>query len=139
MTLEQFAEQYNVKTKRDDCGDTIVLGKVGHIADGYSGNRFGVCIMLDTRRQWTAAKRRLLDVGMTIRQDGDTEGIATFDGTDRKQSRAARKVARVRNRRQVPAPSPAQLAARQAFADRSRAALQLVEDAPVSRLDSVSA
>jgi hypothetical protein len=125
VNLEQFATQYNVKTKRDDCGDTIVPGKVGDIFYGYDNGKLGVCIMLDTRKRWNRVRRLFEEAGMVIKQDADTEGVATFDPTDRKQARLALQLARVKTRRNVSAPSPAQLAARQAFADRNKKALQV--------------
>jgi hypothetical protein len=68
MNVEEFAEHYKVKTKRDGCGDSIVLGKNqgqdaflsarvkagfapdrvefrSHVFDGYANGRFGVCLM----------------------------------------------------------------------------------------------
>jgi hypothetical protein len=31
MTIKQFAEQYNLTTSRDECGNAIIQGKLGHL------------------------------------------------------------------------------------------------------------
>jgi hypothetical protein len=112
MNVEQFAEAFKVNTKRDDCNERIVQGKNGsHIFDGYD-NRLSVALMFDTKRRWNTVKRKLESAGITIRQDGDTEGIAIFDPADRKQARLALKLAGIRIRRAL---TPEQ---RQAMVDR---------------------
>lgn len=122
LTIEQFAGAYKVKTGRDECGDVVIPGRKlsaqrgSHIFDGYVDGRLGVCLMLGSPRKWTTARRKLLAAGFTIKQDGQTEGIATFDPAERTQSRLAIKLAGVKTRRMAQAPSPAQVAAREAFA-----------------------
>jgi hypothetical protein len=117
-TIEQFAEQYRVKTKRDECGDTIIAGKTGDIFDGYLSG-LGVRVTRETRKQWNSARRQMEAGGFVIRQDADTEGIAVFDPTNKALARLALKLARVIARRNVAAPSPAQLAQRAAFAQKA--------------------
>lgn len=125
-TIEQFAEQYKVKAKKDDCGSGIIPGKVGHIGDGYPNGQLGVCLLFNTAGKYNNAKRVLLTSGMTLRQDGHTEGVLTFDSANRIQARLALKLARVKTTRQAIPPSPAQIAARQAFAASRRKPLQSV-------------
>ena len=72
-----------------------------HIFEGYADGRFGVCLMLATKARWTNARKRLEAAGFIIRQDGDTEGIATFDPTNGKQARLALKVTGARIKRAV--------------------------------------
>jgi hypothetical protein len=31
MTIEQFAKEHNLKTSRDECGDVIIRGRLGHL------------------------------------------------------------------------------------------------------------
>jgi len=31
MMIEQFAEEYNLKTSRDECGAAVIAGRYGHI------------------------------------------------------------------------------------------------------------
>jgi hypothetical protein len=88
MTLEQFAEQYRVRIRRDSCGEEIISGKKfchdmpkrveyhSHIYDNGDG-RFGVCLLSLTPGKWTHAKKRVFADGFTLGQDGDTEGRLT--------------------------------------------------------------
>jgi hypothetical protein len=85
--LQSFAASHNVKTTRDECGGLIVRGKVGH--EGYADGRLGVCIMHSTAKKWGDACRMMLAAGMTIRQNGDTEGVATFDPINQDQAKLA--------------------------------------------------
>jgi hypothetical protein len=124
MTIEQFAAQHKVKIKRDDCNDPIIPGKVGHIGDGYSGGLLSVYVDAETPRAWTYAKRKLVAVGMRIKQNGDADGVVMFDPANLTQVRIALKVAGIKTKRKAAPPSPAQLAARAMFADRRRNALQ---------------
>jgi hypothetical protein len=99
IAVKQFADALRVRAKRDECGDLIIPGGVGHIYDQSDGQHFGVLLMLQTKQQWTWAKKKFLAAGFVIQQDGDTEGTALFAPADRKQARLALKLARVRQRR----------------------------------------
>ena len=107
ITFHDFARRENVRLRRDECSDSVLVGKCGHVFD-YGSGRFGLCLTLHTKRQWSAAKRKLLAARFTITQDGDTEGVATFDPADAVQVSVAFKLAGIRHRRK---PSPANLAA----------------------------
>ena len=124
MTIEQFAAQHNLNTRWDDCNNPTIPDKVGHIFEGYSGVLLGVYVSAVSPRAWTYAKRKLTAAGMRIKQDGDVEGVLTFDPANRSQARLALKVAGIKTKRKVAPPSPAQLAAQAVFADRRRNALQ---------------
>jgi hypothetical protein len=127
-TIQHFAELHRVKTKRDECGDTIIPGKTGHIADGFVAG-FGICAMESTRKRWGNVRRKLETAGFLVRQDADTEGVATFDPANKQQARLALRLIRVKTRRQMVAPSPAQLAVRARFARNSRLSRSLPEQA----------
>lgn len=115
MTLRNFADHYRLKLRRDDCRDEIIQGRAASfVCDGY-GERLGLCLIFNTPRMWASAKKRLLAAEFEICQDGDTEGIATFNPADRVQVRLALKLAGVRPRKQA---SQAQLAALAAARDR---------------------
>jgi hypothetical protein len=108
MDLEQFAQQNNVKTKRDDCGDTIVAGRFGHITDGYATlERLGVYVNHKTPKKWNNARRAAEAIGMVAKQNGDVDGVLLFDPANKPQVKLALKIAGVKNRRIA---SPAQLA-----------------------------
>jgi hypothetical protein len=123
MTIEQFAERFKVKTKRDECGDTIIPGKQHKFADGqssifggYDDGQLGVALLFGTKKKWGNARRKLQAEAFTVRQDGDTEGILTFNPENAKQARLAIKAAGVRVKKNMGIPSPAQILARQKFA-----------------------
>jgi hypothetical protein len=96
--IKQFAETYRVLTRRDDCGELIVPGRMGHVYEHCPG-RFGVYVECATKRAWSAAKRTLMAAGFTVRQNGDTEGTAVFDPANGQQARLALETVRVRKRR----------------------------------------
>ena len=125
MTIEQFAAQHKLKPSQDDCNNPIIPGKVGHIFEGFGEGLLGVYVDAETPRAWTYAQRKLVAAAMRVKQDGDTDGVAIFDQANRAQARVALKVAGIKTKRKAAPPSPAQLAARTAFADRRRNALQL--------------
>lgn len=133
MDIKDFAERYKVKLRKDECGDFITPGKQhrdadgqSDIFDGYDNGMLGVALLFGSARKWGSVRRRLQSEGFTLRQEGDTEGIMTFDPTNGKQSRLAIKMAGVRTKRQMAEPSPAQLLQRQKFATIRKNAPQLV-------------
>ncbi len=123
MDIAQFAETYRVRTRRDECGETIVCGKLwkaqpkphrmyGHQIYDHGEGRFGLILMfaVDDGKEiggsgksarWNNAKKKLLAAGFTLKQDGDAEGVCLFDPNNKAQSALALKLARVRFRRTV--------------------------------------
>jgi hypothetical protein len=105
MNIREFGSEYRVPIKFcPDDSTLIVPGNEGHshIFD-YGGGLFGVMVMPDTRRadRWQAARLAFSAAGMTIRQDGDGEGVATFSPNRADQVRLAMRYARVRCRRKI--------------------------------------
>jgi len=107
ISLECFAETHRLSLKKDGCGDHIIPGASGQIFDGYADGRLGVYLNGETPKAWTYARRKMEQAGMTIRQNGDTDGVAVFDPANGEQARAAIRITGARIRR---IPSPAQLA-----------------------------
>ena len=109
MTLANFAEKNRLKVKRDDRGDTIILGKQGHLYE-YSTTELGVMFMPPRTesepwgrwcpKAWGNFKRAAVAAGMTIRQNGDSEGCLSFDPKNNEQAKLAIKIAKVRPKRQ---------------------------------------
>jgi hypothetical protein len=131
--VEEFAEQFKVKTRRDECGDTIIPGKQHKFADGqssifagYDSGHLGVALLFGTKTKWTYARRKLEAAGFVVRQLGETEGILTFDPANAQQACLAIKVAGVRTKKNMAPPSAAQLAQREKFAARRRPAVEAV-------------
>jgi len=121
MNIQEFADKHCVKVTRDDCNDTVVIGRrPSHIYDGFADGRLGLFVWLPTARRWNSLRKVLEAAGFTIKQNGSTEGCAIFDPTNAKQARLALKLVGARTRREQRAPSVAQMAARAAFTARRR-------------------
>ena len=57
--IKQFAEQYRLKTVKDECDDTVIKGRLGHShIYEYDADKFGVLIMPDTNtvNRWNKAR-----------------------------------------------------------------------------------
>lgn len=87
-----------------------IQGTQGHLYT-YASNKLGVVVMLDTPRAWSAQLRRLLGVGLSPIQQGDTEGALLFDPSNEEQVKAAYRAAGIRRRRQAAPLTDAQKAA----------------------------
>lgn len=80
MNIHQLADSNRLRTKRDECEETIIPGKFGQIYQ-HSASLFGVMYMFDSARKWGNARRRLIAQGFTLHQNGDTEGSLLFNPT----------------------------------------------------------
>lgn len=109
--VKHFADTYRVRARRDECGELILLGRIGHVYEHGAG-RFGVYLNCTTKRAWSSAKRTLTAAGFTIRQSGDIEGTALFDPENEQQARLALEIARIRKRRVVTTEQRQQMAER---------------------------
>jgi hypothetical protein len=98
--VKHFADTHRVRARRDECGELILPGRIGHVYE-HGTSRFGVYLNCATKRAWSSAKRTLTAAGFTIRQNGDMEGTALFDPANEEQARLAVEIARIRKRRVV--------------------------------------
>jgi hypothetical protein len=98
MDIREFAERQRLSTQRDDCGDVVIHGKAGSISEA-AGGRLSLMLLFDSPRKWSTTRRKLQAAGFVIRQDGETEGVLTFDPKDRKQSGLALKIGGIRKPR----------------------------------------
>jgi hypothetical protein len=103
VNLEALASSHNVVTRRDSCGESlIILGRPPrprpedccHIYDHGNG-RFGLVLLFDRELLWNNAKKRLTRLGFEVSQDGETEGVLLFDPKNAEHVRLAFKAARV--------------------------------------------
>jgi hypothetical protein len=123
MHIEEFSQQYRVRTRRDECGEAVIPGKLwkaqpkpkrfyGHQVFEFDDGQFGVLLMFPVENgheigssgksaRWANARKTLLLAGFTLHQDSDAEGIALFNPENKPQSRLALKLAGVRTRRSV--------------------------------------
>jgi hypothetical protein len=110
-TLAQFADQYRLRVKRDDCGDSIIAGKFGHLYEHGNG-KFGL-VLEDTASAPSRARALLNRLriarahGFTLHQAGDCESILLFDPADADQAHVAIDLVGAQRKRRS---SPAQLA-----------------------------
>jgi hypothetical protein len=104
--LEQFAEEYSLKTRKDECGHVVITGRSGNVYDGFT-SQLGAYLNFGSARKWNSVKRQLEQVGCAVRQNGDTDGCLTFNPDSEAQARAVIRLVRLKTRR---TPSEAQLA-----------------------------
>ena len=97
-TVRDFAKTQRVKVKRDGDGTFVIFGRHGQIYE-YAPGHLGVIILNATARRWRSARRQCLAAGMTLHQDGETEGACLFNPDDEAQARLAIKLAGVKRRR----------------------------------------
>ena|SRR5437870_4490581 len=112
MDLEEFATLHGLRVKQDLDGTAIIPGKGHSHLYEYDDEVLGVLIMPVPPRSsqsWTRIRASFEAAGMAIRQNGDAEGAATFDPSNRDQVRLALRYAGIKKRRVA---SPGQIAAR---------------------------
>lgn len=114
MTLDLFAKTHRLKTRLDSCSESIIAGKPrkaarqedrSHVFE-YSAGRLGICLLFTGARKWNNVRQQLVAIGYAVSQNGDCEGVLTFDPGNLPQARAAIKAAGCKTRRVC---SPAQL------------------------------
>jgi hypothetical protein len=122
--FSQFSEHYWLRVKRDDCGDPIIRGKLGHLYE-YSAGRIGIVLEAPSKSAALDAtlrsrKRRAIAAGFNLRQEGDSEAILLFDPADTKQARLAIQLIHAKKIKKAPRPTDAQLRARALFSSKAR-------------------
>jgi hypothetical protein len=87
-----------------DDGTEIIPGHEGHShIFEYDSDFLGVLIMPNTgtAHRWNAARSTFIAAGMEIRQNGDSEGTASFDPNNSDQVRLALRYAKIRSKRKI--------------------------------------
>jgi hypothetical protein len=114
-TIRAFAEQYRLCTCRETDGTTVIRGQAGCHLYEYDEGELGLLVSSDAKdprpHRWAGIRKRCLAVGMTLRQNGESEGALSFDPNNRKQARLAIKVSGARPKRQLSAEHRAKLLA----------------------------
>lgn len=100
QAVREFATQYRVRTRRDECGELIVPGRRGHVFE-HGENNFGVMLVLTTKKRWNFLKRKLVAAEFRLKQNADTEGSLLFDPADTEKASLALQVVRARFRRSI--------------------------------------
>jgi hypothetical protein len=122
MTIEHFAEKYHARTRTED-GETFIPGTQwdaehsttnGHQVYEYGDGRLALLLMFPVDAEaheiggsgksakWVHARKKLIEAGLTIKQNGDAEGVALFNPEDKAQAKLALKMAGVRTRQLSP-------------------------------------
>ena len=118
--IEGFAKQLRLKTRVDECGEQIVPGIQGQIYEySLDGSKFRVMFMPPKTaaepwgrwcpKRWGNFRRAGVTAGMTVLQNGDSEGCLGFDPTNKTQVKLAIKIAGVRAQRRVSPETAARL------------------------------
>ena len=107
MTLADFAKTHRLKLTNDDCGDPIVAGRQGQIYE-YDDTRLSVLFAIPSKTDpcgrwcpkiWNHLRELGRTAGMVVAQNGDSEGVLTFDPMDKGQVKLALQIAKARPRR----------------------------------------
>lgn len=119
MELIEVAEKYRLKFQKIE-GELVIAGRqvkrnhdryptpdaygldslLGHIFE-YNATRLGLVVIPRRPRVWRNLSRKLLAAGFEIRQNGDWEGVATFDPAKPAQVRLAIKAIGARKKRRA--------------------------------------
>ncbi len=122
MDIQAFANRYRLRLKRHEDGGPIISGKLAHVYE-HDDSLLGLLFLPDRPRLWSHAKRKLEAADFTIWQNGDEEGSALFDPTNKAQARLALKVVGIKRKRSL---TPEQRSAKVAILERARIAKMAV-------------
>jgi hypothetical protein len=103
--IKIFAEQYRLRTQRDNLGETFIPCQRGQIYH-HGGDTLGVLVINEGRAHsspsiWANVRRGLLAAGFTLHQNGDYEGSLLFDSQNPEMAQAAIQFMRARRKRKV--------------------------------------
>ena len=103
--IHTFAQQYRLRTFRDTDGATVICGQAGCHLYEYSDSELGLMVLSDAKdvhpRRWAGIRKKCLEAGMTLRQNGETEGAFSFNPKNRQQARLAVRLTGARPKRQL--------------------------------------
>lgn len=105
LSFAGFAAEHRLKANCDVDETTIVPGKHGQIFD-YGDGRIAVMVQPGRSSVWPRTRKKLIEAGFEIAQNGDHEGTALFDPANADQARLAIRVAGIKRKRKS---SPSQL------------------------------
>ena len=107
MTISEFATQHRLKVTKDQCGDPVILGRIGssNIYE-YSDDALGVAFITPADKPprtnlWHKFKTRCLAAGMTLVQCGGSEGAFSFDPENTAHAKLAITGIRARAKRRI--------------------------------------
>jgi hypothetical protein len=103
VNILDFSRKYRLKVQHDrQDGTSIIAGRRGQIYQ-YKEDELAVMFMPGEShpRLWNSQRRTCVSAGMVVRQNGDSEGVLSFDALDKEQVRLAIRLAGVRRRRKL--------------------------------------
>lgn len=103
--LFDFASKHRLRVQRDECGDPVISGRRGHLY-AYSETELGVMILSQGNsnpriRLWNSVRQVCMEAGMSLLQNGDSEGALSFNPANREHAKLAMRLASVRPKRQM--------------------------------------
>jgi hypothetical protein len=106
MDIFQFAEKHRLKVSKDDCGDLAIQGRLSRDASisEYGEGHLAMSFLTDGRctprtALFNTVRKGCLAAGMTLRQEGDAEGVFVFNPHDPVQARLAIRSIKARAKR----------------------------------------
>lgn len=104
--IRNFANRYRLKwnPEKPDPATEIIVGRAGQIYD--HGDGLLAVLFLSANgawmpRKWGNTRRACIATGMTLLQNGDSEGSLSFDPHSPEQAKLAIKVAGIKTRRRL--------------------------------------
>jgi hypothetical protein len=108
MTLQEFAEKYKVKIRKDSCDDHGVYGKVKgakRTEDNHhvytSGGEFFVYLNFPTVGRWNNTRKRLMAAGADPFMTCTYDGLMTFDPENATLVRLIFRISKIRVKREM--------------------------------------
>ncbi len=102
--IKGFANRYHLHTIKDECGEEIIPGKLGHIFDHGSG-KLGIVLEemagSSQGRLLLARRKTALQASFQMVQEGEFESVLLFDPDDSDQARLAISLVKTRKKRTV--------------------------------------
>jgi hypothetical protein len=100
VDIKEFAAHYRLQVRRDVDGTDIISAKFGHLYE-HSALTLGLLFMPSAPRArlWSVVKAKATAAGMTVRQNGDTEGTLLFNPASPEQASLAIRLVRARQKR----------------------------------------
>jgi hypothetical protein len=108
MNLQEFADRYQLKIKKDSCDDLIIPGRVkgrkrpedNHHVFEHAG-KFFVYFDFDTVGRWNSTRKRLQELGAQPVVTGRYDGYLLFNPEVEPLVKLALKLAKIRTKRQL--------------------------------------
>lgn len=102
LSFAGFAAEHRLNPRSDVDGTTVIFGRRGQIFE-YCNGRLGVLLQPGRASVWPRTRKKLIDAGFEIVQNGDREGTALFDPANSDQARLAIRVAGAKKKRKASA------------------------------------